>query len=125
MSLITEPEIYSPNINEKGEYIDYIPPKNKVELGIRCPCGSRKDKIYNTQSKFSTHIKTKIHKKWLESVNNNKSNYYVENLRLKDTINSQKLTIARLEISNKQKDSTIVYLTERLTNKEIDSLIEF
>jgi len=125
MSLITEPEIYTPNINENGIYIDYIPNKNKIEYGVRCPCGSRKDKVYDTQSKFSTHIKTKIHKKWLESINNNKSNLYVDNLKLKDIVNSQKLIIANLEISNKNKDTTIEYLTKQLTNKEINSLIDF
>ena len=55
MELVIEPGIYSPSIDETGNYIDRIPKLSKNE-GINCPC-SRKDKIYN----FSQHMKTKCH----------------------------------------------------------------
>ena len=63
MELATEPDIYSPNIDNNGDYIDKVPSFNTNALanGIRCPCGTRKDKIYTSTSMFSSHIKTKTH----------------------------------------------------------------
>ena len=123
MELVAEPDVYAPNIDESGNYIDFIPFMRK---GLRCPCGSRKDKIYETHSVFSGHIKTKTHVKWLTAVNQNKANYYVENIGLKDTISNQRLIIARLEADMNQRSRTIDYLTEQLTknNKTVDNLID-
>ena len=33
-----------------------------------------------SKNKFSSHTKTQRHKKWLSILNQNKSNYYVENI---------------------------------------------
>ena len=123
MELVVEPDIYSPNIDESGNYIDSIPCMRK---GLRCPCGSRRDKIYETYSVFSAHIKTKTHQKWLTTLNQNKANYYVDNIRLKETIDNQKLIIARLETDMNQRIRTIDYLTEQLTKKNttVDNLID-
>jgi hypothetical protein len=125
MELVVEPDIYSPNIDDFGNYIDIIPNMRK---GIRCPCGSRKDKIYETYSIFSAHIKTKTHQKWLTLINQNKANYYVENLKLKETIQTQRLIIARLDNEMNNRIKTIDYLTEQLlkSNKEktVTNLLE-
>ena len=123
MSLITEPEIYTPNINENGIYIDYIPNKNKIEYGIRCPCGSRKDKVYDTQSKFSTHTKTKIHKKWLESINNNKSNLYVDNLKLKDIeVNNGNIKGSQIWMNKDQVEDADMIKIDVLSNRGLSQL---
>ena len=50
---------------------------NNLKNGIRCPCGARKDKTYDGISNFNAHIKTKIHKKWIEDLNLNKKNFHV------------------------------------------------
>ena len=123
MELVVEPDVYSPNIDESGNYIDAIPYMRK---GLRCPCGSRKDKIYETHSVFSAHVKTKTHQKWLTALNQNKANYYVENISLKETIDNQRLIIARLEVDMNQRLRTIDYLTEQLTKKNatVDNLID-
>ena len=113
MDLVVEPDIYAPNIDELGNYIDFIPYMKK---GLRCPCGSRKDKIYETHSIFSAHVKTKTHQKWLTLLNQNKMNYYVENIVLKETIINQRLIIARLENDMNSRIRTIDYLTEQLTS---------
>lgn len=111
MDISLTPDTYTPNIDENGKYIDGKP---KIINGIICLCGSRKDKVYETQSKFSTHCKSKSHQKWLQQLNNNKANYYIELLKIKETYENQKLIIARLELEILNKSRTIDYLTEQL-----------
>ena len=114
MELVVEPDMYSPSVNDVGNYVDKIPPFNTVKKGLRCPCGSRKDKIYETHKIFSSHINTKIHQKWLADLNLNKSNYYVENEQLKTTLQNQRLIIAKLEKDVQNNMMTIGYLTQQL-----------
>lgn len=116
MEITSEPELYTPGINNMGNYIDSIPSFNNIKNGIQCPCGSRKGKIYNTHTIFSAHIKTNCHKKWLENLNLNKANYYVENEQLKNIIKNQKMIIAQLDIDIQNKNMTIDYLTQQLVN---------
>jgi hypothetical protein len=117
MELATEPDIYCPSLDDQGNYIDKIPLFHIIKKGIYCPCGSRKDKIYNTHPIFSGHIKTKCHQKWLESVNQNKVNMYIENEQLKETGQNQRLIIAKLERDILNKSMTIDYLTQQLLSK--------
>jgi inner membrane protein involved in colicin E2 resistance len=114
MDLITEPDIYSPSMDDLGNYIDKVPSFLMMTNGIRCPCGSRKDFIYNTRATFANHIKTKMHLKWLADVNCNKSNYMSENEKLKETINNQRLIISKMEKELHSKILTIDYLTQQL-----------
>lgn len=115
MELVTEPEMYTPSIDSVGNYIDQIP-NIKYGIGIRCSCGSRRDKIYDTYSIFSTHTKTKTHQKWLCNLNLNKANYYVENENLKTTIQNQRMIIAKMDKDLQNKSMTIDYLTQQLTH---------
>ena len=114
MELVTEPDIYSPSIDDKGSYIDKVPPFNYIKKGLVCPCGSRKDKVYESHSVFVTHTKTKAHQKWIESLNLNRSNFYVELEKSKEVISSQRLIIAKLEKDINNKIMTIDYLTQQL-----------
>ena len=116
MELVTEPDLYMPSIDNIGNYIDKIPSFNNLKHGIRCPCGSRKDKTYDTHGVFSAHIKTKAHQKWLSNLNLNKANYYIENENLKTTLHNQRLIIAKLEKEVQNKLMTIDYLTKQLVN---------
>jgi hypothetical protein len=116
MELVTEPDLYMPSIDNIGNYIDKIPSFNNLKHGIRCPCGSRKEKTYDTHGVFSTHIKTKTHQKWLNNLNLNKANYYIENENLKTTLHNQRLIISKLEKEVQNKSMTIDYLTRQLTN---------
>jgi len=130
--LVTEPDIYCPSIDENGNYMDRIPSFHIMKKGVLCPCGSRKDKVYETHSVFSAHTKTKVHQKWLSTLNMNKANYYVENESLKNTIYNQRLIIAKLERDLNNRIMTIDYLTQQLnkntntnnTNNTIN-LLEF
>jgi len=130
MELATEPDIYMPSIDNLGNYIDKIPSFNITKQGIRCPCGSRKDKSYDSTSIFSAHIKTKTHQKWLCNLNLNKANYYIENENLKTTLQNQKMVIAKLDKELQNKIMTIDYLTQQLTNnnnnsKMVNNLLSF
>lgn len=118
MSLALEPEIYCPSIDVTGNYIDVIPSFNIIKQGIVCPCGTRKDKVYNTQPMFSSHIRTKKHKKWLEQLNLDKSNYYIKYQELNKIVKSQKIIIAELQKEIDNKNATIIYLTNQLTIKD-------
>lgn len=127
MDITTIPDMYTPSVNNEGNYIDNIPiMKNR----IFCPCGTRKDKPYESASKFACHIKTKSHQKWLMLLNQNKANYYVELIKTKDLVESQQQIIAQLENQLQKKSLTIDYLTEQLTKKmnqpeNIIDLIDF
>jgi hypothetical protein len=129
MDLSVEPDIYSPSIDEIGNYIDKIPSFSLCKKGLLCPCGSRKDKYYENYASFSTHIKTKNHQKWLANLNLNKLNYYIENEKLNETIKNQRLIIAKLEKDLNNKIMTIDYLTQQLHNNKnhviVNNLLDF
>jgi hypothetical protein len=115
MDLTIEPEYYIANIDNEGNYIDSIPTFSQLKYGIRCMCGSRKDKIFNNYNSFSAHIRTLCHRNWLISLNTNKQNYYKDCEEMKLTIGNQKLIIARLERELIGRNNTI----EQLTNHNI------
>jgi hypothetical protein len=130
MELAVESDIYSPSIDDKGNYVDRIPSFNNIKNGLRCPCGTRKDKTYDCTTYFSSHIKTKSHQKWLADMNTNKSNFFLENISLKDTINNQKQIIGKLEKEIQIKLKTIDYLTQQMTMKDsnyntVNNLLDF
>ena len=116
MELVTEPETYAPSVNSLGSYIDVIPSFNNLRHGVRCPCGSRRGKSYDTHSLLSAHIKTKTHQSWISNLNLNKANYYIESENLKNTLREQRLIIARLDTELQSKNMTIDYLTKQLNN---------
>jgi ABC-type multidrug transport system ATPase subunit len=105
------PDTYTPSIDDTGNYIDKIP---VIKHGLLCLCGTRKDKRYNTSSKFSTHIKTKTHQNWLQTLNQNKANHYVKMLELQDLVENQRKIMGNLEKQLSQKNTTIDYLSQQL-----------
>jgi hypothetical protein len=119
MALATEPDTYCPNIDEHGNYADRIPSFNTAALanGLRCPCGTRKDKVYASAAMFASHIKTKTHEKWLQDLNANKANFYIENKKLRDLVQSQKIMLGKMEVDLTNKSLTIDYLTQQLIAK--------
>jgi hypothetical protein len=116
MDLITDSDIYSPNIDVNGKYVDKVPSFNNFKNGLRCPCGARRDKTYDCSAYFNSHIKSKTHQKWLENLNANKINYYNENIQLNETINNQKIIIAKMERDINTKILTIDFLTQQLSS---------
>ena len=117
MDLAIEPDIYEPTIDDMTNYSDYLPPSSKFKNGLRCPCGSRKEHVFDNRQSFSTHIKTKTHIKWLIDLNNNKMNYFSENLKLNETISTQKIIIAKLQRENDAYAKLIANLTIKIEMK--------
>ena len=115
MDITLTPDMYTPAVDDTGNYVDSIP---VIRHGIFCLCGSRKDKSYETAIKFSSHIKSKTHQKWLLNLNQNKANYYVEMMKSKEIIENQQKLISQLEIQVQKKILTIDYLTEQLMNEK-------
>jgi hypothetical protein len=118
MNLSLEPDIYEPNINEKGDYIDNIPYSSKFQNVLRCPCGTRKEHVFDIRSSFGSHIKTKTHQKWLQELNTNKLNHYTENIKLKELIGNQKLIIAKLQKDVHESNQLVAHLTKKIAIKE-------
>ena len=112
MELATVPDTYSPSI-ENGNYVDRVPLFNTAALvnGLRCSCGTRKDKIYTSAPMFTAHIKTKKHGEWLEDLNANKINYFIQNKQLRDLAQSQKIMIVKMQVELANKDRIIDNLT--------------
>ena len=116
MDLILTPDTYEPSIDESGKFIDKIPSWSCLKgKGIMCGCGSRKNKVYETSSLFTTHIRSQTHKKWIDGLNANKVNLYMENIQMKKII--QEL---RQILNNYEKELSRIkqqYIIET-TNKE-------
>ena len=118
MSLSLESDIYEPNTDDNGNYVDFLPPSSKFKNGLRCPCGARKDHIFDSRQSFASHIKAKTHLKWLSDLNKNKMNFFTECEKLKEIVNLQKIVIARLEKEVNTYKHTIINLAQQLANKE-------
>jgi hypothetical protein len=121
MELMVTPDIYAPGVDESGNYIDSIPAF--IRHGIECPCGSKREKkkVYDNAAKLTSHLKTKGHQQWLLSMNQNKANYYVENVKHKEIIETQQKLIVGLRIENQVQAATILYLTEQLKEKSTET----
>ena len=112
--LTVESDTYAPIMTDTGKYEDCMPRFSGTN-GYYCGCGARKDKLYGSASVMNNHMKTKTHQKWLEVLNLNRANHFVENIKLQETVASQRLIIARFEKTVVEKDATISYLTRQLT----------
>jgi hypothetical protein len=121
MNLSLESDIYEPNTDDNGNYVDFLPPSSKFKNGLRCPCGARKDHIFDSRQSFCSHIKTKTHLKWLTDLNTNKMNYFAECEKLKEIVSSQKLIIARLEKDINTNKNTIINLAQQLANRHSEN----
>ena len=75
-------------------------------------------------NKFSQHIKCKKHKEWLDALNKNKANHYIELEKCKEIVKSQQQILTQYEIKMQQKDLTIQYLTNQLTKHEKNNIID-
>ena len=118
MDLSLGTDIYEPNMDDVGNYVDSVPPSSKFKNGLRCPCGARREHIFDNRPCFVIHIKSKTHQKWLSGLNTNKMNYFTECEKLADLVNSQKIIIGRLEKEISSHKQTIVSLACKLSRTE-------
>ena len=87
MDLMLTPDTYEPSMDDSGIIIDKIPSWSCLKgKGLLCSCGSRKNKVYETSALFTSHIRSQTHKKWIEGLNANKKNFYMENIQMKKII---------------------------------------
>ena len=131
MDLALEPELYAPVVNDYGNYIDKIP--NFTVAGIRCPCNARST-VHKTRQLFVSHIKSKCHMTWLETLNANRSNYYTECEKLRALVTDQRKIIAdmgnelavltnqnaELQQQLKKTHNAIDYLSSKRFSNKID-----
>ena len=117
-TIALQPDIYSPSINEKGEYIDKLPCVSDISSGIKCLCGTRKNQIYNTRSSLNKHFCTEKHKDWLKGLNLQKGNHYKQLMKSNEIIEQQKKQINELIKNNQNKDSLIANLCSKIENLE-------
>lgn len=127
MDLALEPEMYSPIVNGEMQYADQVP--KFPPAGLRCPCSAR-NVIYKSRQSFVGHIKTKGHGAWLDTMNSNRANHYVECENLKALVSDQRKIITEMSIKNAQLEKslldanhTIDYLSKRqttLSSKKFD-----
>jgi hypothetical protein len=117
MDLAIEPEFYEPTIDDKTNYSDYLPSHSKFTNGLRCPCGSRKEHVFDNRQSFLSHTKTKTHQKWLIDLNNNKMNFFSENIKLNETLSTQRIIIAKLQRENNEYTKLIAHLTKKIEFK--------
>jgi uncharacterized protein YeaO (DUF488 family) len=116
MDLILTPDIYEPSIDETGNFIDKIPSWSCLKgKGIMCACGSRKNKVYETSSLFTSHIRSQTHKKWIDGLNANKVNLYMENVQMKKIIQELRHILSHYE---KETARLKQQYTIEITNKE-------
>jgi hypothetical protein len=116
MEMVLEPDMYCPILDASSNYIDKIPNLCVLKRGIQCPCGARQGKVYQSYATFLAHTKTKTHQKWLNELNSNRTNFYVENQELRATVASQRLIIANLEKDVLLKIQTIDCLTKSIVS---------
>ena len=110
MDVTVTPDVYTPSVDTNGNYIDCVP---TIKHGMFCPCTLQRDKLYESHTSFNVHTKTKIHQKWLQQLNFNKANYYVELLKAKELIENQQKIIVQLENELQQKSMALALLIER------------
>lgn len=120
MELVLQPDTYIPNVDNEGNYVDTPPSSIHLSKGIYCPCTNKKDKMFTNTTKFSAHLKTKMHQRWLQTLNYNKSNYYRENIELRELVDNQRRILAQTEQELQNRSNTISYLTQQLMNHNQD-----
>ena len=113
LQIVKEPELYTPQF-ENGIYKDYIP--CDLINGYKCGCGARKNHIFNDEIKIKKHFKTKCHIKWLETLNENKINYYTSHIENEKLIKSLKIIINEKDKELNKKNIEIEQLKLELQN---------
>ncbi len=115
--LAQTPDVYQPSIDETtGDYIDKLPQSHEfIPTGIKCPCTN---KNYLSRQKMLDHVKTRIHKEFINELNKNRANHLVECHKLRELVDSQKLIIAKMEIEISKKKNTIDCLLAEIVKQK-------
>ena len=121
MELATQADIYTPSVNDRGDFYDSVPSFGNLPAGLRCSCGSRKGHAYLNAPAFTTHTKSKAHGQWLKTLNENKGNLYRQSVRLGDTVNNQKRIIGTLQ-TQVSRGETEIYALQKANENQLKEL---
>lgn len=125
MEILATPDVYQPSMDNNGNYVDKIPSFMFLNNGLRCPCGNHDG--YKTAALFRSHIKTVRHAMWLEQINQNKHNIYVEYENLRLVVEQQRKQLIEKELVIREKENTIRALTvivNEKIEKQLSSTVE-
>lgn len=111
MEISEGPDTYVPKMDASTKlYCDqYV---YNFTNGIICPCTPTK--TFHKRESFQIHWKSNKHKKWIQHLNDNATNYYKECIEQEKTIKTQQIILTKLENELKQKDTIIHYLETSL-----------
>ena len=98
MALALEAELYAPNRDDHGTYIDFVPSICILKYGIRCACGSRKDQTFYSTAPFKKHLQCQKHKAWLKMKNLEPQNDIKIIHEHEKTIKNQQLLINKMDL---------------------------
>lgn len=115
MDILATPDVYEPTISIDGQYVDYVPSFQFLNNGLRCPCSNHGG--YKNATSFRKHIESQKHRTWLETINANKHNIYVENENLKLIVEQQRQQLIEKERAIRDKESEIRILTRIVEEK--------
>lgn len=116
MEISCQPDIYQPTCTN-NTYVDCMP--FTFQNNIRCPCTPKITQVYKTSTAFKLHQKTKRHSNWLNRLNEDRVNYYIQTIEKSETIHNQQLYISKLEIKNEQLKNKLTQ-----TNEQINEMTE-
>ena len=119
MEITTNPETYTPYIDlETQAYSDHN--IINIKYGMVCPCTPTK--VFYKREQFSSHKKTKKHRLWIDHLNANANNFYVQCLEHDKTIKTQQMLLAQADIKSKQDETIIKYLEQKMVTLESELL---
>jgi len=114
----TTPDYYEPSLDAKGNYVD-----SSIclwpDAGLKCACGSRKDFVYGSKTKWNAHTKAHKHKAWLGGLTNNKANHYIQLQKKEDIIRSQITLLTQRENKLSQQELIIESLTNQIARYKL------
>jgi hypothetical protein len=115
MEISCQPDIYQPTC-KNNTYVDCMP--FTFQHNIRCPCTPKITQVYKTSTAFKLHQKTTRHSNWLNRLNEDRANYYIQTIKLTEIKDSQQKIISQLEVKCSQLQLKISQLENKL--KKLD-----
>lgn len=94
--------------------------------GVICPCTT--GRTFHKKGSFHTHQKCKRHICWIQHLNDNATNFYLQTIEQESVIRCQQLLLAKLDVQLKQKGTIIEYYENKylynnvVSNEETDLL---
>lgn len=115
MEISCQPDIYQPTC-KNNTYVDCMP--CTFQNNIRCPCTPKITQVYKTSTAFKLHQKTIRHSNWLNRLNEDRVNYYIQTIKLTENNDSQRIIISQLQVQCSQLDVKCSQLQLKISQLE-------